>query len=90
MNNHNEGCFKTLDIHLAVFLKCRGIELREIQPAQPHQSIFVFEPVGQKLLAEWLSTEAKAPVRLVINEYRHLLRTSREYASLLSDAGVRQ
>jgi len=66
--------FKTVDLHLAVFLKIKGIQLLGINPLDNYRSEFLFAPVSPDLLNEWLTTSALAPTRSVINEYRHLLR----------------
>ena len=81
--DQNLGYFRTQDIALAVYLKTKGIKLVKITPSGPYRSEFTFQPVSQDLLTTWLTTEASAPLRLTINEYRHLLRTCRQ-----SSAGV--
>lgn len=75
---NSNGSFKTQDIQLAVFLKTRNIKLLHTMPIAPFRSEFSFEPVSQELLNEWLTSEASAPVRTTINEYRHLIRTARQ------------
>lgn len=71
------GNYTTEDIHLATFLKVKGIELVEIIYIAPFRSKFVFNHVPQKVLDTFLSTPAEVPLRNCINEYRHLLRQSR-------------
>jgi hypothetical protein len=70
--------FHTQDLHLAVWLKIQGIELIDIIPQARFRSKFIFAPVPQQLLDKWVSTEAPAPVRNTIAEYRHLLRQVRQ------------
>lgn len=69
--------FKTQDIQLSVFLKTKNIKLIQTNPLAPYRIEFVFESVSTELLEEWLTTDAMAPVRTTINEYRHLRRLAR-------------
>lgn len=70
--------FKTQDINLAVYLKTKNIRLLNTNSLGPYRAEFIFEPVSQELLNQWLTTEATAPLRLAINEYRHLIREARQ------------
>ena len=70
--------FKTQDMQLSVFLKTKNIKLIETIPLGDYRVEFVFERVTTELLEEWLTTDALAPVRLTVNEYRHLRRLARQ------------
>jgi hypothetical protein len=69
--------YSTEDIHLAIFLKLKGIELLEIVPLAPYRSQFIFSHVPKQLLDTFLSSPVEVPLRNCINEYRHLLREVR-------------
>lgn len=78
MLDKDAKCFRTQDIHLAVFLKTKDVKLVVINSLGSFRAEFVFEPVCDELLNEWLTTEALAPVRTTISEFRHLRKTARE------------
>jgi hypothetical protein len=70
--------YTTEDIHLATFLRLKGIELLDIVSLAPYRSKFIFPHVPQQLLDAYLSTPAEVPLRNCINEYRHLLKQVRD------------
>ena len=76
MKDENSN-YTTEDIHLATFLKLKGMELIDIIYIAPFRSKFVFLHVPQQLLETFLSTPAEVPLRNCINEYRHLLKQAR-------------
>lgn len=84
----NNTKFETLDIALAAFLSVKDIKLLDIVPEKSFQSRFIFEKPPQELLDDWLTGEAAAGVKQVINAYRHLVRLSRQRQATLEE--VRQ
>lgn len=85
MSVNDNSVFRTQDMQLSVWLKTKNIKLIETNPLAPYRVEFVFERVSTELLEEWLTTDAMAPVRSTINEYRHLRRLARQ-----ATVGVRQ
>ncbi len=69
--------FVTSDIILATFLKTRNVTLIKIIPLDNNHSQFVFAPVPDDLLGEWLHKIPQANVRDTVSNYRHLIRDAR-------------
>ena len=69
--------FVTSDVVLATFLKSKNISLIKIVPIDSYHSQFVFAPVPDALLEEWLHQVSQVDVRAAIRNYRHLVRVAR-------------
>lgn len=70
--------FETSDIKVASYLMSVGIKKLNVIAKGNFNSIFVFEQPPQELLNAWVTGQALADPKKVIDSYRHLLRDSRE------------
>ena len=88
VETQKDNNFSTSDIGLVTWLRSSGVPLLQIIPLGQYYSTFVFAKPSQDLLDQWLRGSASASVRVVIAEYRHTIRESREAWRLSQEQGV--